>query len=50
MLVFQFHFTVTFGIDFLYGNTMIGKALGGVLFVGLIFFIVLMYKRPLNFG
>jgi hypothetical protein len=50
MLLFQFHFTVTFGIDFLYGTAMIGKVLGGVLLAGLICFIVLMYKRPLNFG
>lgn len=50
MLIFQFHFTVVFGVDFLYGNTMMGKLLGGALFAGLICFIVLMYKRPLNFG
>lgn len=50
MLIFQFQFTVTFGIDFLYGTTMIGKLLGGLLFAGLILFIVLLYKRPLNFG
>ncbi len=50
VLLFQFHSTVTFGIDFLYGNTIIGKALGGMLFAGLICFIILMYKRPLNFG
>ncbi len=29
---------------------MIGKALGGLLFVGLLCLIVLLYKKPLNFG
>lgn len=29
---------------------MIGKVLGGLFFLGLICFSVLLYKRPLNFG
>lgn len=50
LLIFQFQFTVSFGIDFIFGNTMMGKAIGGVLFVGLLVLLVLFFKRPLNFG
>ena len=50
LLIFQFQFTISFGIDFIYGNTMMGKAIGGILFVGLLVLLVLLFKRPLNFG
>ena len=50
MLIFQFHFTISFGIDLFYGTSMIGKVVGGLFFAGLICLIVLLYKRPLNFG
>lgn len=50
LLIFQFQFTISFGIDFIYGNTMMGKAIGGLMFVGLLALLVLFFKRPLNFG
>ena len=50
LLIFQFQFTISFGIDFIYGNTMMGKAIGGILFVALLVLLVLLFKRPLNFG
>lgn len=50
LLIFQFQFTISFGIDFLFGDTMMGKAIAGILFIGLIVLLVLLYKKPLNFG
>lgn len=50
LLVFQFQFTISFGIDVIFGQTMMGKVLGGSLFIGLLCLLVLFYKRPLNFG
>jgi hypothetical protein len=50
ILIFQLQFTISFGIDFLYGKTMMGKAIPAILFLGLIALLVLLYKRPLNFG
>jgi len=29
---------------------MLGKALGGLLLIGLIFLLIMFYKKPLNFG
>lgn len=29
---------------------MMGKALGGVLIIGIVFLLILSYKKPLNFG
>jgi hypothetical protein len=50
LLVFQFQFTISFGIDFLYGNSPMGKVIGGLLVAGLLIMLVLFFKKPLNFG
>lgn len=50
LLIFQFQFTISFGIDFLFSTGIIGKAIPGILFISILILLALLYKKPLNFG